>query len=126
MSFANEAMKQRAFHVVARTCDIAPGDVLHVEAAGREIAIYNLDGDFFATDDRCTHMRARLSDGYVEGGIVECPLHFGKFDIRNGRALSAPCTIDVRIYPVSVAGDSIAVCVASDDAAGAGNPAALV
>ena len=63
--------------------------------------------------------RTTIVDGYVEGGIVECPLHFGKFDIRNGRALSAPCTIDVRIYPVSVAGDSIAVCVASDDAAGA-------
>ena len=112
-------MNEREFHVVARTSDIAPGEVLHVEAAGREIAIYNLDGEFFATDDRCTHMRARLSDGYVEGAIVECPLHFGKFDIRNGRALSAPCTIDLRIYPVSVAGDSIAVRVANDGAAGA-------
>ena len=119
MSSANEAVKQREFHVVARTSGIAPGEVLHVEAAGREIAIYNLDGEFFATDDRCTHMRARLSDGFVDGSIVECPLHFGKFDIRSGRALSAPCTIDLRVYRVNVEGDSIAVCVANDGADGA-------
>lgn len=97
------------FQVVARTSDIACGEVLHVEVAGRELAIYNVDGEFFATDDRCTHMRARLSDGYVEGGVIECPLHFGKFDIRSGRALSAPCTVDLAVYTVKVDAGAIAI-----------------
>ena len=108
-------MAGRTFHVVARTADIAPGEVRHVEVAGREIAIYNLEGEFFATDDRCTHMRARLSDGYVEGSVIECPLHFGKFDIRSGRALSAPCTVGLVTYAMDTRGDALVVhiCAAS-------------
>ncbi len=98
-----------SFQVVARTSDIASGEVLHVEVGGRELAIYNIDGEFLATDDRCTHMRARLSDGYVEGGVIECPLHFGKFDIRSGRALSAPCTVDLAVHPVKVEAGAIAI-----------------
>ena len=106
-------MVGRTFQVVARTADIASGEVLHVEVAGRELAIYNVDGEFFATDDRCTHMRARLSDGYVEGGVIECPLHFGKFDIRSGRALSAPCTVDLAVHTVKVEAGAIAIDILS-------------
>ena len=99
------------FQLAARTADLPPGEVLHVEVYGKEVALFNIDGEFFATADRCTHMRARLSDGYVEGGVVECPLHFGKFDIRSGRALSPPCKLDLAIYPVQVQADSIWVSV---------------
>ena len=103
------------FHAVLRTGEIAPGEMRHVEVAGQEIAVFNLGGDFFATSDRCTHMRARLSDGYVEGGVVECPLHFGKFDIRTGRVLSPPCKINLAVYPVRVLDGAVLV----GDAAGA-------
>jgi 3-phenylpropionate/trans-cinnamate dioxygenase ferredoxin subunit len=96
-------------HVVARADELAPGEVKRVEVGGRGIALFNVDGSFYATDDICTHMRARLSDGYVKGGIVECPLHFGKFDIRTGKALSAPCTVDVRTYSVERDGDQVSV-----------------
>ena len=109
MSSASSPVAGREHHVVARTDDIAPGEVKHVDVAGHEIAIYNVDGEFFATDDRCTHMRARLSDGYVVGGIIECPLHFGKFDIRSGRALSAPCTVDLAVHTVRVEAGAIAI-----------------
>ena len=95
-------MTQQDFHPVARAADILPGAVLHVDLAGRELALFNLDGNFFATDDHCTHMRARLSDGYVQDGVVECPLHFGKFDIRSGRALSPPCKLPLAVYAVRV------------------------
>ncbi|MEO6626772.1 MAG: non-heme iron oxygenase ferredoxin subunit [Burkholderiaceae bacterium] len=98
----NKAMAQEDFHAVARAADIAAGAVQHVELAGRELALFNIDGSFFATDDRCTHMRARLSDGYVHDGVVECPLHFGKFDIRSGRALSPPCKLPLTVYAVRV------------------------
>jgi nitrite reductase/ring-hydroxylating ferredoxin subunit len=96
-------------HVVARADELAPGEVKRVEFGGRGIALFNVDGRFYAINDMCTHMRARLSDGYVDGDIVECPLHFGKFDIRTGKALSAPCTVAVRTYTVERDGDSVSV-----------------
>lgn len=95
-------MAGETFHAVARAADIAPGAVQHVELGGRELALFHIDGSFFATDDRCTHMRARLSDGYVQDGVVECPLHFGKFDIRSGQALSPPCKLPLTVYAVRV------------------------
>ena len=54
-------------------------------------------------------MRARLSDGYVQDGVVECPLHFGKFDIRSGRALSPPCKLPLTVYAVRVDDGSVLV-----------------
>jgi nitrite reductase/ring-hydroxylating ferredoxin subunit len=100
-------MAAPVFHAVARTAELTSGEVLHLELAGHEIALFNIEGEFFATSDRCTHMRARLSDGYVQAGVVECPLHFGKFDIRTGRALSPPCKLDLATYPVEVRGDAV-------------------
>ncbi len=97
------------FHLAVRAADLAPGDVLHLALAGQEIALFNVSGEYFATSDRCTHMRARLSDGYVTEGVIECPLHFGKFDIRTGRALSPPCKLDLATYPVEVRADSVFV-----------------
>ena len=97
------------FHAAACTADIAPGEVRHVLVAGNEVAVFNIGGEFFATSDRCTHMRGRLSDGYVQAGVIECPLHFGKFDIRTGRALSPPCKIDLALFPVRVEGGSVLV-----------------
>lgn len=77
-------------------------DVVGIVVAGREIALYRAEGTVFATDNICTHGHARLSDGFLEGREIECPLHQGKFDICSGRALCAPLTEDIRIYPVKV------------------------
>lgn len=77
-------------------------DVVGIVVAGREIALYRTDGTVFATDNICSHGHARLSDGFLEGREIECPLHQGKFDICSGRALCAPLTEDIRIYPVKV------------------------
>ena len=115
---AGQLMTLCRFHAVARISDIAPGEVKHTDVAGHEIAVYNIGGEFFATSDRCTHKRARLSDGYVDGGVVECPLHFGKFDIRSGRALSPPCKIDLAVFPVKLQDAMVTV---GDVAKGAGD-----
>jgi naphthalene 1,2-dioxygenase system ferredoxin subunit len=96
------------FHPV-RVRAIGPGEACHVEVGGREIALFNLDGTYWATDGICTHMRARLADGYVEGDVVECPLHFGRFEIHTGKAVSAPCTVDLQTYPVRRDADGIAI-----------------
>jgi nitrite reductase/ring-hydroxylating ferredoxin subunit len=81
---------------------------------GRRIALCNVDGEFFAIDDVCTHAYASLADGYIEGDQVECPLHGACFDIRTGKVKSAPASVDLKTYPVKVEGDRIKVGVPTD------------
>jgi naphthalene 1,2-dioxygenase system ferredoxin subunit len=88
---------------------LGDGDVLGVVIAGRDIALYELDGTLYATDDICTHAYAKLSDGWLNGREIECPLHAGRFDIKTGRATSPPCTDPVKAYPVRIVGDEIQV-----------------
>lgn len=80
--------------------ELPDDDVKGVQAAGHDIALYNVDGEVFATEVFCSHGHARLCDGYLEGHEIECPLHQGRFDVRSGKALCAPLTADIRIYPV--------------------------
>lgn len=81
---------------------VIDGDVIGITVAGREIALYEVDGEVFATDNICTHGAARMSDGFLEGREIECPLHQGKFDVCSGKALCAPLTEDIRTYPVRI------------------------
>jgi p-cumate 2,3-dioxygenase ferredoxin subunit len=75
---------------------------------GRRIAIYQVDGQVYATDDRCSHGNASLADeGSLDGHTVECGLHLGAFDIRTGVATSAPCVHAIKVYPVEVRGDKV-------------------
>jgi naphthalene 1,2-dioxygenase system ferredoxin subunit len=89
--------------------DLAEGEVLGVLIGGREIAVYDLDGEIFATDDICTHAYAKLSDGWLDKGEIECPLHAGRFDVRTGTATAPPCVDPVKTYPVRVVDDEIQV-----------------
>lgn len=82
--------------------DVPQGDVIGITVQGREIALYEVEGKLFATDNICTHGHARMSDGFLEGNEIECPLHQGKFDVCSGKALCAPLTEDIRTYPVSI------------------------
>jgi len=76
---------------------------------GREIALYRVEGEIYATDNLCTHGSARLCDGYFEGYEIECPLHQGRFDVRDGRALCAPLTAGIHTYPVKKEGERVLV-----------------
>lgn len=98
-----------AEHLVAKTGEVKEGEAKRVVVGSNEIAIYNLGGTFHATDDVCTHAYASLSDGFIEDGIVECPLHAGRFEIATGKALGVPVTQDIKVYKVRVDGDSIYV-----------------
>ncbi|MGH6626565.1 MAG: non-heme iron oxygenase ferredoxin subunit [Burkholderiaceae bacterium] len=86
----------------ATVSDVPRDDVLGVEVGGHEIALYNVDGEVYATDNICTHGQARLCDGFLDGHEIECPLHQGKFDVRTGKAACAPITEDLRSYPVRI------------------------
>lgn len=82
--------------------DVPEEDVLGIETAGKDVALYNVDGEVYATDNICTHGHARLCDGFLEGFEIECPLHQGKFDIRDGLPTCQPVTAAVRTYPVKI------------------------
>jgi len=82
--------------------DVPEGDVIGVQVGGKEIALYEVEGEVFATDNICTHGHARMSDGFLEGHEIECPLHQGKFDVCTGKALCAPLTDNIKTYAVRI------------------------
>ncbi len=104
----------RIEHAAAKTGDIAQGEALRIEIGEREIAIFNLEGAFYATSDVCTHSFASLSDGFIEDDCIECPLHGGRFDIKTGAVIEEPCTEPLEIFPVRVDGDTVFVAVPTD------------
>lgn len=87
--------------------DLIEDDVIGVVIEGKDLAIYRIDGEVYVTDNICTHGLARLSDGFVEDGQIECPLHQGKFCIKTGKALCAPLEVDVQTYPTKVENDQV-------------------
>ena len=82
--------------------DVAPGNALKVETGGLTLAVFNVDGAFYVTDDACTHGPGSLSEGYIDGDVVECNFHNGQFDIKTGEVVSPPCMIPVKTYPAVV------------------------
>jgi naphthalene 1,2-dioxygenase system ferredoxin subunit len=82
--------------------DVPANDVVGVIVAGKDLAIYSVEGEIFASDNLCTHGHARLCDGFLEGHEIECPLHQGKFDVRSGEPTCAPVTQPVRTYPIRI------------------------
>lgn len=88
-----------------KLCDVAdvrPDTPAQARVGGQGYAIFSVDGAIYVTQDLCTHGPGYLSDGYVEGREVECPIHQGRFDICTGRATSAPCTEPLRIWAAHI------------------------
>jgi naphthalene 1,2-dioxygenase system ferredoxin subunit len=82
--------------------ELPDDDVTGLQVGGRDIAIYKVGGEVFATDNTCTHGHARLCDGFLDGHEIECPLHQGKFNVRDGQPTCAPVTEALRCYPVRI------------------------
>ena len=101
------------FRALAKVGEVAPGEVKRVEVGDHEIGIYNLDGEYYAISDVCSHAYAQLSEGEIDPdeGTVECPLHGAQFEIRTGRHLNFPASSPVPRYEVRVSGDDIEVAV---------------
>lgn len=100
---------------IAKVGDVAPSDALRCDVGDKCIALFNIEGRFHATADICTHAHAHLSDGYIDGETVECPLHQGLFHIPTGRAMSPPVTENLRTYPVRVEGNQVLIELAQTD-----------
>jgi nitrite reductase/ring-hydroxylating ferredoxin subunit len=88
--------------VVCAVSDVPENSVQRFEIGTAVLAVYNIGGAFYATDNECTHGAASLADGILEDGIIECTLHFGAFDVKTGAAVQAPCFVPLRTYKVAV------------------------
>jgi biphenyl 2,3-dioxygenase ferredoxin subunit len=75
---------------------------LRIENGALVLAVFNLDGEFFVTDDTCTHGPGSLSEGCISGDVVECDFHNGSFNIRTGEVVDPPCMIPVKTYKTVV------------------------
>lgn len=100
-----------SWHDVGEAADFPDHEAWPVVAGGLRLAVFRLAEDLYALHDECTHGAARLSDGFVEDGCVECPLHQGRFDIRTGTPMCAPLEHAVRSFPVRVVGERVQVAV---------------
>jgi nitrite reductase/ring-hydroxylating ferredoxin subunit len=94
--------------LLCRADELEPGGMRGIPRSdGRSLAVYNVDGDFYATDATCTHAQADLTEGDLEGDVVVCPVHMGEFCVRTGAALSFPVTRPLRVYPVELADGAV-------------------
>lgn len=94
---------------IATTDQIGEDEALAISLGELRLALFQSAGAFHVTDNVCTHQYALLSEGYVEDGCVECPLHQARFDLRSGQALCAPASRPIRVYPVRIDGTSVLV-----------------
>lgn len=109
-------MTARSVLPVCDVDDLAPGQMRRLEREdGPALAVFNVDGELYATDDLCTHGQSSLTDeGTLEGYVIECGWHRGSFDVRTGTALTAPCQQPLRSYPVELREGRILVVVEPD------------
>jgi nitrite reductase/ring-hydroxylating ferredoxin subunit len=84
------------------TAEVAPGTAIRVEAGERALAVFNLDGEFYVTDDACTHGPGLLSEGFIEGDVIECNFHNGQFNIKTGEVVAPPCMVPIKTYKTIV------------------------
>jgi nitrite reductase/ring-hydroxylating ferredoxin subunit len=90
---------------LCRKSEVEAGKAIRIEKNGLVLAVFNLDDGYYVTDDACTHGPGSLSEGCIDGGVVECDFHGGAFDIRTGAVAAAPCMIPLRTYRTVVDAD---------------------
>lgn len=98
-----------AWFKIARVADIPPGTGKMVIADDQLIALFNIEGTFYAIDDACPHQGAPLSEGQLVGCVAICPWHGAEFDVTNGKLLSGPGIRDVQSFPVKLEGEDVLV-----------------
>ena len=94
---------------VAKTAEIEPGKARLVDVKGKPIALFNVDGNFFAVDNTCTHRGGPLTEGAISGHEVTCPWHGARFDVRTGKVVDPPAQRAVVCYAVRVTGPDVEV-----------------
>ena len=88
--------------MLCSTADIAVGGALKVEKDDLILAVFNVNGEFYVTDDTCTHGPGSLSEGYITDDVVECDFHNGAFNIKTGEVVAPPCIVPLKTYAAIV------------------------
>lgn len=94
---------------VAHTGEILAGEAKYFDVDGEPIALFHVGDNYYATCDVCTHEQASLSEGDLDGEIIECPLHGARFNVRTGEVKSLPAVVRLKTYPVRIVGDAVEV-----------------
>jgi nitrite reductase/ring-hydroxylating ferredoxin subunit len=96
---------------LCNAAEVAVGTALKVELEkeGLTLAVFNVGGEFHVLDDMCTHGPGSLSEGYIEGDVVECNFHGGQFNIRTGEVMLPPCIIPMKTYPATVENGKVVI-----------------
>lgn len=103
-------IKLELCHVTA----VEEGQALKVEKSGLTFAVFNVSGEYFVTDDLCTHGPGSLSESYILDDVVECNFHNGAFNIKTGEVVSAPCTDNLKTYPVKIINHHVCIDVSQE------------
>lgn len=98
-----------AWHLAARSSDLGEGQVLGTRIRDRKVALYRIKGAVYATNDICTHDLALLSDGYLDGDCIECPLHQALFHVPTGEVRSPPASDPIATYPTKEEAGDISI-----------------
>jgi 3-phenylpropionate/trans-cinnamate dioxygenase ferredoxin subunit len=101
--------RMTTWQTVAKAADVPPERVAVVEIGDHDVAVCNVNGEFYAIDDVCTHDGGALDQGELEGDEIECPRHGARFDVRTGAAVQLPAFEPVETHEVRVEGDDIQV-----------------
>jgi biphenyl 2,3-dioxygenase ferredoxin subunit len=88
---------------------VSVGKAIKIEKNGLTLAVFNIEGEYYVTDDLCTHGPGSLSEGEITGDEVECDFHNGSFNIKTGEPVAAPCMIPLKTYASSVQNDEICI-----------------
>ena len=102
-------MAESGFEKVAETSDLAPGEMKSVPLGQGEVLLANVDGNYYAISDTCTHVGGTLSDGELDGEQVQCPLHGAIFNVVTGEVLNPPAREGVQAHEVRISGNDILV-----------------
>ncbi len=98
-----------AWHLAARLVDISIETPLPVSIGDKSLALYSIDGQIYATGNVCTHEEAWLSDGFLAGDCIECPLHAALFHVPTGEVRGGPVTEGIKTYSVRIDGEEVFV-----------------
>ena len=98
-----------SFHKVAEVNELAPGAGKAVEVSGKQVALFNVGGTFYAIGNACTHRGGSLSEGTLEGTKVTCPLHGAEFDVTTGKNMTPPAPGEVQSYKVLIEGNQVQI-----------------
>lgn len=95
---------------VGKTTDVAPGTIKGFTVAGKDLAVANDDGSYYAFDNWCTHEACNFADeGELEDGKLVCTCHFGEFDPATGAVLGGPPWDPIKVYPLVIDGDELSI-----------------